>query len=168
MQKNSDYWVKVSECVDASAFTELGFCGRNVQDSARNPPALAKGLSALHSVAVLVTLKLTRTETVQSIARCTSEAPRRLAARTLFGVEKSPSGGHSHSTLRCLWASRSFAAGWSMMQSTGTPSSSLVTARLTRLVTVNNLSYVSSAVTSPKKTPAVLRGGGRKEGRIKS
>lgn len=89
-----------------------------------------------------------------------------------FLAWKSPTGGHSHSTLRCLWASRSFAAGWSMMQSTGTPSSSLVTARLTRLVTVNNLSYVSSAVTSPRKTPAesvaaVVRGKKEKE-RIKS
>lgn len=46
------------------------------------------------------------------------------------------------------------------MQSTGTPSSSLVTARLTRLVTVNNLSYVSSAVTSPRKNTGRERGGG--------
>lgn len=39
-----------------------------------------------------------------------------------------------------------------MMQSTGTPSSSLVTENLTRLVTVNILSYVSSTVVSPRKT----------------
>lgn len=63
------------------------------------------------------------------------------------------------------------------MQSTGTPSSSLVTARLTRLVTVNNLSYVSSAVTSPRKTPAesvaavaapaVVRGKEKRKGKNK-
>ena len=38
-----------------------------------------------------------------------------------------------------------------MMQSTGTPSSSLVTENLTRLVTVNILSYVSSTVVSPRE-----------------
>lgn len=55
----------------------------------------------------------------------------------------------SHWTSRYFWAWKSFTAGWSMMQMTATPSSSLETVSLSRLVTVNILSYVSSTVSSP-------------------
>lgn len=61
----------------------------------------------------------------------------------------SSSRDDSHCTSRYFWAWKSFTAGWSMMQMTATPSSSLETVSLSRLVTVNILSYNSSTVASP-------------------
>lgn len=56
---------------------------------------------------------------------------------------------HSHCTSRYFCAWKSLTAGWSTMQTTGTPSSSLMTVNLSQLVTVNILSYVVSTLDLP-------------------
>lgn len=56
-----------------------------------------------------------------------------------------------HCTSRYFWAWKSLTAGWSTMQTTGTPSSSFVTVSLTQLVTVYILSYVASTLDFPMR-----------------
>lgn len=63
-----------------------------------------------------------------------------------FGIGKRR---YLHCTSRNLRARKSLTAGWSTIQITGTPSSSLLTANATRLVTVYILSQVNSTLGFP-------------------